>query len=40
MDKSSLWKTGDGGVLGAVVHLEKDETEEIGEEGKGLVEGV
>lgn len=40
IDKSSFWKTGDIGVLDAAVNLENDEAEEIGEEGKQLLEGV
>ena len=35
MDKSGLWKTGDRVALDVGVHkLDKDETEEIGEEGE------
>ena len=40
-DKSSLWKTGDREALDVGVHtLEKDETEENGEEGKWSLKGV
>jgi len=40
IDISGLWKTGDRGVLDVAVNLENDEAEEIGEEGKQLLEGV
>ena len=40
IDISGLQKTGDRGVLDAAVNLENDEAEEIGEEGKQLLEGV
>jgi len=40
MDRFSFWKTRGGGALDTAVELDKDETEEIGEEGKVSLEGV
>ena len=40
MDESGLQKTGDRGGLDVAVNLEKDDAEDVGEEGMQLLEGV